>query len=78
MTRAEGSIYESPDDPYTVTTRWDDDGFHIVVSADVLAGGDTAEVEAEIRRRADLLRDHIASFLRPIGPKPDPDDECAT
>lgn len=28
-------VHSKPDDPYTVATRWDDEGFHILVQADV-------------------------------------------
>ncbi len=58
-------VFSHPDDPYTTTIRHDDTGIHIIVEADVLAGGDPSDVEAECRRRGDLYRQMIEDMLKP-------------
>ncbi len=57
--------FSGPDDPYTISSYTDDEGnVHFVVSADVLAGGDASEVEAQVQRRSDAIREWMADFLR--------------
>lgn len=58
--------FTDPDDPYQSRTWFDAEGnFHMEVSADVLTGGDTTEVQAEVQRRADLCRQMLLDFVKP-------------
>jgi hypothetical protein len=54
-------IFSNPDDPYTTTLRWDNDGLHVIVSADAL--GEDPEIRAECTRRANLIRDWLANVM---------------
>lgn len=53
-------IHSKPDDPYTVMTRWDDEGFHLLVQADVLYDElPPDDVRAECQRIAQDLTEAI-------------------
>lgn len=57
---AEEVIHSQPDDPYTVMTRWDDEGFHILVQADVPYDEQPPdEVRMEIQKIAQTLTENI-------------------
>lgn len=56
--------HSGPDDPYMLKTRWDKDGIHIIVEAEVLPySGDTTLVRAEVERRAQIWRDWLNAQL---------------
>lgn len=53
-------IHSKPDDPYTVATRWDDEGFHIMVTADVPY--DAAEPD-DVRREIQTIAQDITETI---------------
>lgn len=72
MSRAEGEVYGNPDDPYTTRSYFDAEGnLHIVVSADVLTGGDTTEVQAELQRRAGLYQEWLDQWADDLDSGPE-------
>lgn len=53
-------IHSLPDDPYTVMTRWDEEGFHILVQADIPY--DTAEPD-DVRQEIQAIAQDITEAI---------------
>jgi hypothetical protein len=70
----EEGIHSKPDDPYTVRTYWDDEGFHIQVQADIAYDeAEPDDVRKEIQTIAQDITEAIfrgTTFKRYVGQKP--------
>lgn len=53
-------VHSLPDDPYTVATRWDDEGFHILVQADIPYGQEEPD---EVRQKIQKIAQDLTEAL---------------
>lgn len=55
-------VHSKPEDPYWVATRWDDEGFHITVSADIPY--DEQPVEEVKHEMQTIVQDVVETIFR--------------